>query len=173
MKPGEASREVQLAGPASIALSHVRIIASRIGAVRLAIIVSPCQTGPPQPPAVESVVPAVVPVAAAPIAETIVRFGDGTVVHIGDGTVRNVVKAAAVKPTRVNCAAVEPATMEPATVEPATVEPATTVESSTTVAPPSAMRVGEVWLAERSNAQHSSCGASQSPSYPGLGAIFG
>ena len=45
----------------------------------------------------------------------------GTIVHVGDGTVRYVVKAAAVKPTRVNCAAVEPAT---------------TVESSTTVASP-------------------------------------
>jgi hypothetical protein len=52
---------------------------------------------------------------------TVVHVGDGTVVHVGDGTMRYVVKAAAVKPTRVNCAAVEPAT---------------TVESSTTVASP-------------------------------------
>ena len=66
---------------------------------------------------------------AARITGTIVHFGDltvvdvghGTVVHVGDGTMRYVVKAAAVKPTRVNCAAVEPAT---------------TVESSTTVASP-------------------------------------
>ena len=123
MKPGEASRRRQLAGPASIALRHIGVIASRIGAVRLVIIVSPCQPGSPQPPAVASVVPAVVPVAAVPIAETIVHVGDGTVVdvgdgtvvHIGDGTVRYVVKAAAVKPTRVNCAAMEPAAMEPAT----------------------------------------------------------
>jgi len=58
---------------------------------------------------------------AARITGTIVHVGDGTVVHVGDGTMRYVVKAAAVKPTRVNCAAVEPAT---------------TVESSTTVASP-------------------------------------
>jgi len=108
-------------------------------------------------------------VAAAPTAETImhvgdgtvVHVGDGTVVHVGDGTVRNVVKAAAVKPTRVNCAAVEPATMKPVTTV-----------ASTSVA--SAMRsVGEVRLAERSNAQHGRCDASQSPSYSGSGAIFG
>ena len=94
---------------------------------------------------------------AARITGTIVHVGDGTVVHAGDGTMRYVVKAAAVKPTRVNYAAVEPAT---------------TVESSTTVASPPATRVGEVWLAERSNAQHGSCGPSQSRSYPGPGSIF-
>ena len=101
--------------------------------------------------------PAVVPVAAVPIAETIVHVGDGTVVHIGDGTVRYVVKAAAVKPTRVNCAAMEPAAMEPATSV-----------ASTSVA--YAVRVGEVWRAGHSNTQQRSCDASDSPfcRWPGL-----
>ena len=92
------------------------------------------------------------------------------IVHSGEGTVRYVVKAAAVEATAVKRAGVKPTRVKPAT----TMEPATTVESSTTVASTTAMRsVGEVWLAEGSNAQHSSCGASQSPSYPGPGAIFG
>lgn len=103
------------------------------------------------------------------------------IVHSGEGTVRYVVKAAAVEATAVKRAGVKPTRVKPATMEPATttepattMEPATTVESSTTVASTTAMRsVGEVWLAEGSNAQHSSCGASQSPSYPGPGAIFG
>jgi N-acetylglutamate synthase/N-acetylornithine aminotransferase len=63
---------------------------------------------------------------------------------------RTGVKAAAVKATRVN-SAVEPAAMAAATVSPSK---------------------GEVWLAERSNAQHGSCRPSQSPSYPGPGSIF-
>jgi len=91
-------------------------------------------------------------VAAVPIAETIVHVGDGTVVHIGDGPVRYVVKAAAVKPTRVNCAAMEPATSV----------------ASTSVA--YAVRVGEVWRAGHSNTQQRSCDASDSPfcRWPGL-----
>ena len=96
---------------------------------------------------------------AARITGTIVRFGDGTVVHVGhgtgvhvgDGSVRYVVKAAAVKATRVNCAAVEPAAMAAATVSPSK---------------------GEVWLTERSTAQQSACGPSQSRSDPGPGSIF-
>ena len=88
---------------------------------------------------------------ATRIAGTIVHVGDGTVVHVGDGTMRYVVKAAAVKPTRVNCAAVEPAAMAAPTVSPSK---------------------GEVWLAERSTEQQSGCGSSQSPPYPGPGSIF-
>ena len=92
-----------------------------------------------------------VPVAAVPIAETIVDAGEATV------------EPAAVKSTGVKSAAMEPAAVKSATME-----------TATTVASTSAMRsVGEVWRAERSNAQHGSCGASQSPSYPGPGAIFG
>jgi hypothetical protein len=93
--------------------------------------------------------PAVVPVVAAPIAET--------VVHAGDATMQSMVKRAGVKPTTVETAAMETATVETATV-----------------ASTSAMRsVGEIWLGERSNAQHGGCGASQSPSDPGPGAVFG
>ncbi len=93
-----------------------------------------------------------------------VTFVSEAIVHAGEGTVRCVVKRTGAKPTRV-----EPATMEPATMEPATMEPATAVEASTT-----AMRsVGEVWLGERSNAQHGGCGASQSSSHPGPVAVFG
>jgi hypothetical protein len=83
-------------------------------------------------------------VAAAPIAETIV--------HAGDAAMQSMVKSAAVKRAGVKPTAVKPAA----------------------VASTSAMRsVGEVWRAEHGNAQHSSCGASQSPSDPGPGAICG
>jgi hypothetical protein len=98
-----------------------------------------------------------------------VTFMPEAIVHSGEGTVRYVVKA-----TAVEAAAVKRAGVKPTRVKPATMEPATTVESSTTVAPTSAMRsVGEVWLAERSYTQHSSCGPFQRPSYPDPGAIFG
>jgi hypothetical protein len=92
-----------------------------------------------------------------------VTFTPEAIVHSGEGTVRYVVKAAAVE-----AAAVKRAGVKPTRVKPATMEPATTVAST------SAMRsVGEVWLAERSYTQHSSCGPFQRPSYPDLGAIFG
>jgi hypothetical protein len=98
----------------------------------------------------------VVPVAAVPVAETIV--------HAGDATVQSMVKSAGVKPTAVESTGVKPATMEPAAVKSTSVKSAavesTAVEASTTVASTSAMRsVGEIWRAERSNAQHSGCGA--------------
>jgi hypothetical protein len=81
-----------------------------------------------------------VPVAAVPITDT--------VVHAGEASVQSMVKSATVKR-----AGVKP------TVEPATVK-STTMESATSVASTSAMRsVGEVRRVERSNAQHSSCGA--------------
>jgi cell division septation protein DedD len=86
-----------------------------------------------------------VPAAAVPIADT--------VVHAGEATVQSMVKSATVKPTGVKPTGVKP-TMEPATVKSATMEPTATVAST------SAMRsVGEIWRAERSNAQHSGCGA--------------
>jgi hypothetical protein len=81
-----------------------------------------------------------------------------TVVHAGEATVQSMVKSAtvkraSVKPTGVKPTGVKP-TMEPATVKSATMEPTATVAST------SAMRsVGEIWRAERSNAQHSGCGA--------------
>lgn len=107
-----------------------------------------------------------VPVAAVPIAET---------VHAGDATLQSMVKSAAVKRAAVESTGVKPATtVEASAVKPATMEPAPAVEASTTVASTSAMRsVGEVWRAERRNAQHSSCGASQGPCDPGPGAVFG
>jgi hypothetical protein len=99
--------------------------------------------------------PAVVPV--TPATETIV--------HAGEATVQSMVKSAGVKPTDVKRSGAKPTSVKPAT----TVKPAATVESSA-----STMRsVGEVWLEERSNAQHGSCGAYKSPSDPGPGAIFG
>ena len=54
------------------------------------------------------------------------------------------------------------------TVEPAAMKSATAVETPAS-APAMRRRVGEAWLAERSSAQQSSCGAPQSPSSPGLG----
>ena len=91
-----------------------------------------------------------VPVAAVPIADT--------VVHAGKATVQSMVKSATVKRASVKPTGVKPTgakpTMEPATVKSATMEPTATVAST------SAMRsVGEIWHAERSNAQHSGCGA--------------
>jgi hypothetical protein len=91
-----------------------------------------------------------VPAAAVPIADT--------VVHAGEATVQSMVKSATVKRATVKRASVKPTgvkpTMEPATVKSATMEPTATVAST------SAMRsVGEIWRAERSNAQHSGCGA--------------
>jgi hypothetical protein len=87
----------------------------------LTIIVTPCQPGSPQPPAVASVVPAVVPMAAARVTETIVDDGGrasgvvvGDAVPMADNTVnasdaaRSVVKSAAMERTGV-----KPATMEP------------------------------------------------------------
>jgi hypothetical protein len=109
-------------------------------------------------------------VAAVPITETIV--------HAGDAAVQSMVKSAAVKrsgvkPTAVESTGVKPATMEPSAVKPTTMEPATAMEASTTVAATAAMRsVGEVWRAERDNAQHGSCSASQGPSDSGPGALF-
>jgi hypothetical protein len=86
-----------------------------------------------------------VPAAAVPIADT--------VVHAGEATVQSMVKSATVKRASVKPTGVKP-TMEPATVKSATMEPTATVAST------SAMRsVGEIWRAERSNAQHSGCGA--------------
>jgi hypothetical protein len=86
-----------------------------------------------------------VPVAAVPITDT--------VVHAGEASVQSMVKSATVKRAGVKPTGVKP------TVEPATVK-STTMESATSVASASAMRsVGEVRRAERSNAQHSSCGA--------------
>jgi hypothetical protein len=67
---------------------------------------------------------------------TVVDVGHGTGVHVGDGAVRYVVESAAME-----------ATMEPPAVEPAA------------MAAPAPSK-GEVWLAERSNAQHGSCGPS-------------
>ena len=52
------------------------------------------------------------------------------------------------------------------TASAATVEPATAVETSAT-----AMRVGDVWLAEHSGAQQSGCDC-QSPSDPALGSML-
>ena len=46
------------------------------------------------------------------------------------------------------------------------------VEPPAMAAPTVSPTKGEVWLAERSNAQHGSCGPSQSPSHPGPGSIF-
>jgi hypothetical protein len=59
-----------------------------------------------------------------------------------------------------------PSTVEPATVKSIPVKPATAMETS---APAMRRSVGEIWLAERGNAQQS---GSQSPSYPGPGFMF-
>jgi hypothetical protein len=91
-----------------------------------------------------------VPAAAVPIADTVVHAGEATVQSMVKSAT---VKRASVKPTSVKPTCVKP-TMEPATVKSATMEPTATVAST------SAMRsVGEIWRAERSNAQHSGCGA--------------
>jgi hypothetical protein len=91
-----------------------------------------------------------VPAAAVPIADTVVHAGEATVQSMVKSAT---VKRASVKPTGVKPTGVKP-TMEPATVKSATMEPTATVAST------SAMRsVGEIWRAERSNAQHSGCGA--------------
>jgi hypothetical protein len=96
-----------------------------------------------------------VPAAAVPIADTVVHAGEATVQSmVKSATVKRAsVKPTGVKPTGVKPTGVKP-TMEPATVKSATMEPTATVAST------SAMRsVGEIWRAERSNAQHSGCGA--------------
>jgi hypothetical protein len=91
-----------------------------------------------------------VPAAAVPIADTVVHAGEATVQSMVKSAT---VKRASVKPTGVKPTGVKP-TMEPATVKSATMEPTATMAST------SAMRsVGEIWRAERSNAQHSGCGA--------------
>ena len=61
---------------------------------------------------------------------------------------------------------VEPAVVKPVSMKSATVEPATSVETSAT-----AMRVGAVWLAERSGAQQSGRDC-QSPSELGAGSML-
>ena len=66
----------------------------------------------------------------------------------------------------VEPAVVKPAVVKPVSMKSATVEPATAVETSAT-----AMRVGDVWLAERSGAQQSGCDC-QSPSDPALGSML-
>src|ERR1700740_2438823 len=112
MKPGEALRRRQLAGlPTRIALRHVGKIAGRIGAVVRGLgspIERPRQPGAPRPPAVAAAVPAMVPAAAVPIADT--------VVHAGEATVQSMVKSATVKRASVKPTGVKP-TMEPATVK--------------------------------------------------------
>ena len=78
------------------------------------------------------------------------------------------VEPIAVKPVSMKSASVKPASVKPAksTVKSATVEPATAVETCAT-----AMRVGDVWLAERRGAQQSGCDY-QSPSDPALGSML-
>ena len=56
-------------------------------------------------------------------------------------------------------------TVKPAVVKPVSMK-STTVETSAT-----AMRVGDVWMAERSGAQQSGCDC-QSPSDPGAGSML-
>jgi hypothetical protein len=91
-----------------------------------------------------------VPAAAVPIADTVVHAGEATVQSMVKSAT---VKRASVKPTGVKPTGVKP-TMEPATVKSATMEPTAAMAST-----PAMRSVGEIWRAERSNAQHSGCGA--------------
>jgi hypothetical protein len=150
--------------PAGVALRYVGVVSRRIGAVvpvlrgaglagavvvivRIVIrsiwIVSPSQTVSTPPPAIPPVVPAMVPVAAICMVDAIVETGEATA----------------------------PSNMEAATVKAATVKPT----KSTPAVKPSASAVprsvGEIWLAQRSNAQQRSGSAPQSPSSPRLGSI--
>ena len=92
---------------------------------------------------------------AVPMTETTVDARDAG---------RSVVESAAMK-SAMERAGVKPAAMEPPAMESA-------VEPAAMAAPTMSSSKSEVWLAERSNAQHGSCGPCQSPSYLGPGSIF-
>jgi hypothetical protein len=100
---------------------------------------------------------------AARITETIVDDGGRTSGVVVDDAVP--MAETTVEACDAARSVVEPAAME-STMEPPAVEPAAMAAAA--VSPSK----GEVWLAERSNAQHGSCGSSLSPSYPGPGSMF-
>jgi hypothetical protein len=105
-----------------------------------------------------------VPVGPIRVANAIVETGEATVPSAMEPAG---VKTATVKAAGVKAASVKAASVKAASVKAASVKAATAVKPST----PAARGVGEIWLAERSNAQQSSGCALQSPSSPRLGSI--
>jgi hypothetical protein len=97
----------------------------------------------------------------APAAEAFVALAE-TIVHTPEATVK------ATKSTAVE--ATESAPVE--TSAPAPVETSAPASVETPAAPAAAVPgVGEIWLAQRGNAQQSGCGC-QRPSYPWPGSMF-
>jgi len=66
-------------------------------------------------------------------------------------------------------AAAKSAAMGPAT---AAMESAASTPAVETTATAALASVGEIWRAQRGNAQQSSCRGTQSPAYPGAGSMF-
>jgi hypothetical protein len=78
------------------------------------------------------------------------------------------VETTVVESTIVESTTAESATVKSATVKPTTVKPTTVKATAATV---ETSGVGGILLAQRGNAQYSSCDC-QSPSYPGPGSMF-
>jgi hypothetical protein len=169
--------------PAGVALGYVGIIACRIGAIvpgltgvsRAVVVIAVIRVAIPSvsirivtqsqpvtpPPAIASIMPAVLPVTPAAVTETIALTGD-TAVN-STAVKSTAVKSAAMESTAVKSTAVKSAAMESTAVKSIAVEPAPALEPA---APAIAPSIGEIWLAERGSAQQSSCKDSGGYTYP-------